>query len=153
MNKVCQLHVCHSFILFLVHESPADIFESYWPASGPILILDLKWLTLCWYICKIFKSVQLTTQKITRTNLGTPYFHCCWFQWVIMAFPSIPGNSSSISCRVFCVIKSVQVWILTIIIPPGSNGEFCAVANRIIIIFVFRCEHFSWMSCHVITYE
>ena len=82
-------------------------------------------------------SKQVTDYDTARIYfLASFYHHSCLFHWVVLSVPTRPLYAISIWRMATVEILSVQVWAVTIRIPPRPLEGDCTVSGPDIVISV-----------------
>lgn len=89
------------------------------------------------FSCRVNKNDFLLFQS--------PYHHWCGFQWIMIAFPCLPVYSISIRRMFSGQVESIQIDIMTCIIPPAPFETGGTIWRMTIIIPVFCREFLSFM--------
>ena len=97
-------------------------------------------------IYRILKLVQYTANTIQEQTVVTSEinwfdFHFSSFSGIGVAFPVIPVHTNPCLRWVFSVkIKTVEIGLSTVFVPPGSLVGRCTAAAIIVVVTIFGGE-------------
>ena len=92
-------------------------------------------------------NIMHTSAKIFRHSV-LPQFHLCEFKGVVVSPPCLPVHTISIGGMWPTVVETVEIWIVAIIIPPGTSISLCTVETSYTVIVLVPCgKPWSVVEC------
>ena len=115
-----------------------------------------KWWTT--FVSFLYKPYMIFQENylilcLNNVKLKLHWFdlHFCPLGRVIMSFPVIPVDTISTWWMFSMMIQTVQVWMMTVLVPPGSFVGHSTVVAPAVIILIFRSKGVTTMTRKRIT--